>query len=126
MKSKYVSMDGHRTQFFLRLTSFPCPCSTFKAFHTGCLRSPLEFENILARRTIEAHRPKDGFCVHPSGEGSEEASMLLVIKIGQNCFNPTCDTEFAIDMVEVGFHGIKRYAQLVRDVFIAPPGRSMS
>lgn len=119
-------MDSHRTQFILHLTSFPCPCSTFKAFHTGCLRSPGEFKNILARGTIKAHRPKDGFFVHRSGEGPAEASALLVIEIGQNRFNPARDTEFAIDVVEVGFHGIKRYAQLVGDVFIAPSGGSMS
>lgn len=123
MESKCVSVDGHRTQSGLRLTSFPC--STFKAFHTGCLRSPLEFKNILARASIEAHRPKDGFCIHPSGEGLEETRLLLAVQIGQDRFNPAGYAEFAIDVMEVCLHGIKRYTQLVRDVFIASPGRGM-
>ena len=47
---------------------------------------------------------------------------LLAVEIGQDRFNPAGDAKLAIDVVEVRLHGIGRDAQLIGDVFIAPPG----
>ena len=67
----------------------------------------------------------DGFCIHRSGDWLEEARTLLAVEIGQDRFDTAGDTELSIDMVEVGLHGIERYTQLIRDVFIAPPRRGI-
>jgi uncharacterized protein (DUF779 family) len=76
---------------------------------------------ILSRGTSETYYPKDGFCVHRSGERLDEAGRSPAIEISQNRFDPASDTELAIDMVEVGLHGIERDTQLIRDVLISPP-----
>ena len=57
---------------------------------------------------------------------SEEARALLGVEIGQDRFDPAGDAEFAIDVVEVGLHGVERHTQLIGDVFIATPGRGTS
>jgi hypothetical protein len=54
-----------------------------------------------------AHHPKDGFSVHRSGEGMEEAPTLLVVEIGQDRFDSAGNAELAIDVVEMGLHGIE-------------------
>src|ERR1700704_6592081 len=83
--------------------------------------------SVIVRNTsTDGHYPKDRFCVHRSGEGSEETRTLLAIEIGQDRFDPAGDAELAIDVVEGSLHGIGRGAQLIGDVFIATPGRGTS
>jgi hypothetical protein len=36
---------------------------------------------ILSKVVIEAHHPKDGFCLHHLGEEVEEARTLLIVEI---------------------------------------------
>src|SRR6266849_4435690 len=81
---------------------------------------------ILWNTSTDDYYPKDSFCVHRSGEGSEEARALPGVEIDQDRFDPAGDAEFAIDVVEVGLHGVERHTQLIRDVFIATPGRGTS
>ena len=81
---------------------------------------------IVSDRSTGDYYPNDSFCVHRSGEGSEDARTLLAVEIGQDRFDPAGDAEFAIDVVEVSLHGVGRHAQLIGDVFIATPGRGIS
>ena len=46
---------------------------------------------------------------------------LPPVEVDQDRFDTACDTELAINVVEVGLHGIERDAQLIGDAFIAKP-----
>lgn len=74
---------------------------------------------IVGDRSTRDHYPNDSICIHRSGEGSDGARVSLAVEIGEDRFDPACDAEFAIDMVEMRLHGIGRDTQLIGDVFIA-------
>jgi len=52
----------------------------------------------------------------------EDLYTLLVVEIDQDRFDTAGDAKLAIDMVEVGLHGIERNTQLICNIFIATPG----